>query len=96
MTKGHMSIYSLPTRLFRLELRLRHQLSKQILNYKDVNGIERRTVVDRKRFATLNHRYSTVSKHVAEYLDKFKKVDKPKRKYRFKNKQKGELYDKSK
>ena len=91
MTKGHMSIYSLPPRLFRLELRLRHQLSKQILNYKDVDGIERREVVDRERFNTLSRRYSTVSEYVTEHLDKFEEVDKPKRKYKFKNKQKGEL-----
>lgn len=91
MTKGHMSIYSLPPRLFRLEIRLRHQLSKQILNYKDVDGIERREVVDRERFNTLSRRYSTVSEYVTEHLDKFEEVDKPKRKYKFKNKQKGEL-----
>ena len=91
MTKGHMSIYSLPPRLFRLELRLRHQLTRQILNYVDVDGIERRGVINHKRFATLNRRYSTVSKYVTEHLDKFEEVDIPKRKYKFKNKQKGEL-----
>ena len=64
-----MGIYSLPTRLFKLEIRLRHQLSKQILEGRTNEGVLVRAIKNENRYNTLMQRYHVVTKHVREYLD---------------------------